>query len=102
MGAVVRGWRAEQFEMLRPVELPENNQVREAVDVRETKLKIGQNRDHTFCCVTGTKFFWYIVALFIGTAYKSDRPRRKHMRISLRCECSLCANRWSAPSTYLT
>jgi hypothetical protein len=55
MWTVVRGRHVEQFEMLRPVELPENDQVREAVDVRETKLKVGQNRDHTLCFVPGTK-----------------------------------------------
>ena len=65
--AVVRWRRAEQLEGLRAVELPEHDQMREAFDVREAQLEVGQNRDHAVCFMAGSKSFWYIAGLLIGS-----------------------------------
>jgi hypothetical protein len=47
MRPIVRGWCAEQFEPLGAIELPNHDEMREALDVGEPRLKLGQDLEHT-------------------------------------------------------
>jgi len=92
MLAVVRWWRAEQLKRLRSVELPEHDQMREAFDVRKAELKVGRNGYDTLGIVSGAKSLGNVAAFLEGTAYKSNGPRRKHMRRNLHQSCDFEAS----------
>ncbi len=89
--AIVSGRCAKQLKRLCAVELPKHDQVGEAFDVGEAELEIGKDSDHAFCFMRGSKSFWYVSGSLVGRAYKSDGPRRKHMRLSLHL-CVLCTS----------
>jgi hypothetical protein len=91
--AIVRRRRAEQLEVLRGVELPEHDQVRETFNVCEAKLEVRQDGDHAVCFMAGSKSLWYTTGFLIGSADKSDGPRREHMRLYLHSYVLFTANR---------
>jgi len=96
---IIRRWRAEQFKVLCPVELPDDEQMREAFDIRKPEFEIGKDRDHALCIMPGSKPFGYVTAVLIGSAYKADGPRRKHIRLDLHiCVLSAKAGVWRLSS----
>jgi len=47
--AGVDGWRADQVKVSRPVEFPKYEEMRKALNVRESNFEFRQNPQHTFC-----------------------------------------------------
>jgi len=58
VGAVVRGRCAQQFEALRAVEFPEDEEVGDAFDVGEAGLELGQDLQRTLGLVLGAQSLW--------------------------------------------
>src|ERR1700690_62040 len=79
---VVRGRRTQQLEPLRPIELPKNNQMREALDVSKPQLKLRQNLKHAIRLVLSAKSLGNLARVLVRTTHKSNRPRRKHLKMS--------------------
>src|SRR5437764_494885 len=75
---IVRGRRAKQFETQRAIELPEDKKMREALDVREPGLKLGQDLEHTIGRVLGAETTRDVANVLVGTANESNRTRGKH------------------------
>ena len=79
---VVRRPLAEEVETLGAVKRPQNEQVREALNVREALLKLGQYVQHAVCVVLCAETFGNSAAFEIWTADKTNRLGREHR---LRC-----------------
>src|SRR5436190_14887385 len=75
---IVGGRGAKQFETPRVIELPEDEKMREALDVRETRLKLGQDLEHTIGRVLGAETTGDIASVLVGAGNESNRTRRKH------------------------
>src|SRR5439155_15667875 len=70
----------EQFEPMRAIELPDDNEMREALDVGEPRLKLGQDLERAICLVFSAKPLGNLACVLVRTAHKSNRPRGKHRR----------------------
>src|SRR3954468_10894258 len=78
MGAVIGGRRGSQFESLAAIELPDDDEVREAFDVRETGFELRQDLQHAVGIVFRAETFGNIAGVFVGTAHESDGARGEH------------------------
>src|SRR6266576_4719542 len=68
-----------QFELRGAIELPEDDEMREALDVGEPRLKLGQDLEHTIGLVLSAKTLGNFACVTVRTTHKSNRPRGKHM-----------------------
>src|ERR1700674_745236 len=83
MRPIVGGRCTEQFEPMYPelrgaIELPDDDEMREALDVGEPRLKLGQYPEHTVGLVFSAKALGNLAHVLIRTTHKSNRPRGKH------------------------
>src|SRR5205823_42536 len=90
MRPIVRGRRSDQFgprqfvsmsmqfELRGAIELPEDDEMREALDVGEPRLKLGQNLEHAICLVLSAQTLGNFACVRVRTTHKSDRLRGKH------------------------
>ena len=75
---IVDGRSAEQFESLGAVELPEDDEVREAFDVSETELKLGLDVENALGLMFYAETFGDFAGGFVGTAYRANLLRGEH------------------------
>src|SRR5438128_7693879 len=87
---IVRGRRSDQFgprqfvsmsmqfELRGAIELPEDDEMREALDVGEPRLKLGQDLEHAIGLVFSAKPLGNFACVLVGTTHKSNRPRGEH------------------------
>ena len=80
MRPIVGGRRTLQLKPLCPVELPENDQMRKALDVSKPQLKLGQNLKHAIRLVPGAQPLGNLARVLVRTTHKSNRPRCKHLK----------------------
>ena len=78
MRPIVRGRCSEQFEPRGAIEFPDDNQMREALDVSESGLKLGQDLEHTIRLVFRAKTLGNFACVLVRTTDKSNRVRGKH------------------------
>src|SRR5438132_10255399 len=83
MRPVVGGRRTQQFvpsqfELRGAIELPDDDEMREALDVSEPRLKLGQDLEHTIGLVFSAKTLGNFACVLVRTTHKSNRPRGKH------------------------
>src|SRR6266480_4571754 len=83
-----------QFELRGTIELPDDDEMREALNVGEPRLKLGQDLEHTICLVLSAKTLGNLACVLVRTTHKSNRPRGKHTD-----NPSICAKLGSAGST---
>src|SRR5438094_7752273 len=67
-----------QFELRGTIELPEDDEMREALDVGEPRLKLGQDLEHAIGLVFSAKSLGDFACVLVWTTHKSNRPRGKH------------------------
>jgi hypothetical protein len=82
MRPVVRRRRTEQIKPQRSIELPENDQMREALNISKPHLKLRQDPKHAIRLVLGAKPPWNLARVLVRTTHKSNSTRRKHLRMS--------------------
>src|SRR5271167_4055515 len=70
----------EQFEPMGAIKLPDHDEMREALDVGEPRLKIGKDLEHTICLVSSAKTLGNLAHILVRTTHKSNRLRGKHTR----------------------
>src|SRR6266581_2215280 len=83
-----------QFELRGAIELPDDDEMREALDVGEPRLKLGQDLEHAIGLVFSAKTLGNFACVLVRTTHKSNRPRGKHTD-----NPSICAKLGSAGST---
>ena len=75
----VMGWRrGSQFESLAAIELPDDYEVREALDVREPSFELRQDFKYAVGVVLCAETFGDVAGVLVGTADESDGARCKH------------------------
>src|SRR5258708_36859105 len=79
MRRIVARRACHQFESLRAMECPEDEQVRETFYVRESGLQIGPYFKNSLGLVLRAAAFGDLPSIVIGTSYKSDRLHREHV-----------------------
>src|SRR5881398_3348697 len=67
-----------QFELRGAIELPEHDEMREALDVGEPRLKLGQDLEHTIGLVLSAKTLGNLACVLVRTTHKSNRARGEH------------------------
>src|SRR2546427_9542314 len=67
-----------QFELRGAIELPDDDEMREALDVGEPRLKLGQDLEHAIGLVFSAKTLGNFACVLVRTTHKSNRPRGKH------------------------
>ena len=73
------GWRsAEQLKALRAVELPEDDEMREAFDVGEAGLEVGQDIEDAIGLVPCAEAFGNLAGAFVRAGYIADWSRGEH------------------------
>src|SRR6059058_2221460 len=64
-----------QFELRGAIELPDDDEMREALDVGEPRLKLGQDLEHPIGLVFSAKSLGDFACVLVWTTHKSNRPR---------------------------
>jgi hypothetical protein len=80
----------EQLEPMGAIELPDDDEMREALDVGEPWLKIRQDLEHAIGFVFRAKPPGNLTGVLVRTTHKSNRPRGKHkgqLHFSVSKEC---------------
>jgi hypothetical protein len=67
-----------QFELRGAIELPDDDEMREALDVGEPRLKFGQDIEHTIGVVFSAQPLGNFACVLVRTSYKSNWARGKH------------------------
>src|SRR6184192_3230760 len=67
-----------QFELRGAIELPENDEMREALDIGEPRLKLGQDLEHTIGLVFSAQPLGNFACVLVRTTHKSNRARGEH------------------------
>lgn len=80
MGAAVGRGHGNQFISVTLIECPDHEKVREPFDVSEARLKLGENYEHCFFLMYGSRAFWNARGVAKGAADKSDGLRREQGR----------------------
>src|SRR5208283_1661133 len=80
MRPIVGGRCTVQFEPMGAIKLPDDDEMRETLDVGEPRLKIGQDLEHTICLVFSAKTLGNLASVLVWTNHKSNRSRGKHTR----------------------
>ncbi len=78
MRSIVRGRRTQQFEPPRPIELPDNDQMRKTLDIRKPQRKLGQNLKHAIRLVLSPKTLGDLAHVLVRTTHNPNRSRPKH------------------------
>jgi hypothetical protein len=78
--AIVGGRSAEQVEALGAVELPEDHEMREAFDVGEAGLELGQEVENAHSFVLCAEAFGNVAGAFVGAGDMADGLRCEHKR----------------------
>src|SRR2546428_11844061 len=83
MWPIVGGWCTEQFvptqfDLRGTIELPDDDEMREALDVSEPQLKLGQDLEHTISLVFSAKTLGNFACVLVRATHKSNRLRGKH------------------------
>src|SRR5437879_13622440 len=73
MRPIVRRRRTQQFEATGAIEFPEDNEMREAFDVGEPRLEIGQDLEHAICLVFSPKTLGNLACVLVWATHKSNR-----------------------------
>src|SRR5437899_4315857 len=82
-----------QFELRGAIELPDDDEMREALDVGEPRLKLGQDLEHAIGLVFSAKTLGNFACVLVRTTHKSNRLRGKHNGECLHFErCSVPAS----------
>src|SRR5439155_17648366 len=84
MRPIVGWWCTEQFvppqfELRGTIEFPDDDEMREALDIGEPQLKLGQNLEHAIGLVFSAKALGNFACVLVRTTYKSNRPRGEHL-----------------------
>src|SRR6266849_1258217 len=58
--------------------LPDDDEMREALDVGEPRLKLGQDLEHSIGLVFGAEILGNLACVRVRTTHKSNRLRGKH------------------------
>src|SRR5439155_6126248 len=66
------------FWLRRAIEFPDDDEMREALDVGEPQLKLGQDLEHTIGLVFSAKTLGNFACVLVRTTHKSNRPRGEH------------------------
>src|SRR5437868_11343471 len=69
------GWCAEQIEVAGAIELPEDEEVGEALDVGEAEREFGQDVEHAFGVVFGVETLGDFGAFLVRAGDKSEERR---------------------------
>jgi hypothetical protein len=78
-------WRfAHQIEVAGAVELPEDEEVRESLNVDKPRLEFGQELEDTLSIMFRVQPLGNLAGLVVGAAHESDRLRHKHISSCLR------------------
>src|SRR5579871_2014711 len=75
---VIRGRRTGQLEAAGAVELPEHEQMREALDISKPWLIFRKDLEHTLGCMLRTQSLGNCAGFVVRAADKSNWPGRKH------------------------
>src|SRR6266550_441656 len=67
-----------QFELRGAIELPEDDEMREALDIGEPRLKLGQDLEHTIGLVFSAKTLGNFACVPVRTGHKSNWARGEH------------------------
>src|SRR5260370_32287550 len=67
-----------QYELRRPIEITEDEEMGEALDVGERRLKLRKDLEHTIGLVFNAKTLGNLACVVIRTTHKSDRLRGEH------------------------
>ena len=77
--SIIARWRAQQFESLRVIEYPDDDEVRETLDISESEPEFWQYFENTFRVVFRAQSFGNLASVLVRA---SDIPN------GLRCEQS--------------
>ena len=77
-GRVSQQFCSPQFLSGRAIELPDDEEMREAFDVSEPGLKLRQDLEHAIGIVFGIEALGNLARALVRTTYKSNRLRCKH------------------------
>src|ERR1700737_2913299 len=92
------------------IEFPDDDEMREALDVSESGLKLGQDLEHTIGLVFSAKTLGNFACVLVRTTHKSNRLRGKHaaeassFHINLHPDsrgCPVQARAWAGICRYL-
>src|ERR1700694_2349699 len=78
MRPVVRRWRPEQLKSIGTIELPNDNKMREALDIGEPSLKLRQNPEHALSLMLNAKALGNFAYVLVRATNKANRLRSKH------------------------
>src|SRR5581483_5578915 len=78
MWPIVGRRRTQQFEPVGAIEFPNHDEMRKALDVGETRLKIGEDFEHAIGLVFSPKTFGNLTRVFERATHKSNRLGGKH------------------------
>src|SRR3989454_9515907 len=67
-----------QFELRGTIELPDDDEMREALDVGEPQLKLRQDLEHTIGLMFSAKPLGNFACILVRAAHKSNWPRGEH------------------------
>src|SRR6266853_3661057 len=67
-----------QFELRGTIELPDDDEMREALDVGEPRLKLRQDLEHTIGLVLSAKPLGNFACVLVRASHKSNRARGEH------------------------
>lgn len=105
MRPIVGGRRAEQvvptqFELRGTIEFPEDDEMREALNVGEPRLKLGQDLEHTIGLVFSAKSLGNFAYVIVRTTHKSYWARGEHEGASLHSHTNAVARIRSSETIY--
>src|SRR5438128_5880924 len=72
-----------QFELRGAIELPDDDEMREALDVGEPRLKLRQNLEHPIGLVFSAQPLGNFACILVRTTHKTYRPRGEHREKAL-------------------
>ena len=78
-----------QFELRGAIELPDDDEVREALDVGEPRLKLRQNLEHSIGFVFSAKPLGNFACVLVRTTHKSNWVRGEHLVVSQKTSTGL-------------
>src|SRR5579872_6881335 len=85
MRAIVAGRHPAEIETFRPVEDPDDEEVREAIDVVQSVRKLREDLEHAFRLVPGAEAFRDLFGVGVRVPDESDWPWLEHHSV-LRIE----------------
>lgn len=74
MGSVITRGRAQQFETLRAVKNPDDEEMREALDIGESSLEFRRYFERPFSLVLRTQTLRNLLSGLVRASYVTDEP----------------------------